>query len=222
MRFLENACVMTTRAFFLAAGAAAVTLAATACEAGTVTTAVADKATIEALLHKAARHKQVIAAPKINNGAALRYAGNTLNAFETAFNEGAGSVRVVAVLYGTSLLFAANDSLWNKYQLFDALDRSGDSLPAFVHSPQNPFYKADPSATEDFTVETLTKRGVLWFVCNNALMSLTRNIAQVHGADPETVYQDFRTNFVSGTTIVPSGVATLVLANEAGFALLPA
>jgi intracellular sulfur oxidation DsrE/DsrF family protein len=217
----ENERSNTSRASFLALGAIGLTLAATACEAGAQAPA-ADRNAIETILHKPARHKQVIGAPKIDNGATLRYAGNTLNAFETAFKEGPGTVHVAAVFYGTSLFFVANDALWSKYQLFDMLDRAGDSLPMIVHSPQNPFYRSRPSSGEDFTVETLTKRGVTWLVCNNALTGLARNIAAMHSVDPATVYQDFRTNFVPGTTVVPSGVATLVLAQEAGFAFLPA
>jgi intracellular sulfur oxidation DsrE/DsrF family protein len=214
----------TTRAMFLTAGAVGVALSATACESGaTGAAAVASLGDIEKILRKPARHKQVIAAPKINGGAALRYAGNSLNAFQTAFNEGAGTLHVAAVFYGTALVFVANDSLWSKYQLFDVLDRSGDALPLMVHSPQNPFYRSHVSPEgEDFSVETLSGRGVSWMVCNNALGGLTRGIASMHGVDPATVYDDFSRNFVPGTTIVPSGVATVVLAQEAGFALLPA
>jgi intracellular sulfur oxidation DsrE/DsrF family protein len=211
----------TTRATFLTAGAIGVALAATACESSAA--GPANRQEIEAILRKPARHKQVIAAPKINGGATLRYAGNSLNAFQDAFGEGVGTLHVVAVFYGTALMFVANDALWNKYQLFDVLDQSGDALPLMVHSPQNPFYAPHTSPNgEDFSVETLTKRGVSWLVCNNALTSLTRQIATVHGEDPSSVYNDFRENLVDGATVVPSGVATIVLAQEAGFALLPA
>ena len=222
----------TTRAAFLTASAIGVTLAATACATGaTGPGAPADMATIEAILRKPARHKQVIAAPKIDGGAALRYAGNTLNAFQFAFAEGAGSLHVACVFYGTALLFAADDWLWDKYHLFDVLDRTGDPLPTMVHSPQNPFYRARSSAPpsdpakggqEDFSVEALTRRGASWLVCNNALNGLTRELATASNLDPAGVYNDFRTHFVAGTTVVPSGTAAIVLAQESGFTFLPA
>jgi len=211
----------TTRAMFLTAGAIGVTLAATAREAAGAA-GPASRNTIETILHKPARHKQVIGAPKINNGAALRCAGNGMNTFQFDFGEGAGSLHVAAVFYGTALFFVANDALWSKYQLFDVLDRAGDALPLMVHSPQNPFYHARSNGGEDFSVETLTKRGVSWFVCNNALTGLTRQLATDRGVDPGRVYSDFRSNFVNGTTVVPSGVGTIVLAQEAGFTFLPA
>ncbi|HXM07227.1 MAG TPA: hypothetical protein VN936_07175, partial [Candidatus Acidoferrum sp.] len=164
----------STRAAFLAAGAVGLTLATARAAGSPGEAAPAGRSTIEAILHKPARHKQVIAAPKINSGAALRYAGNTLNAFQSGFGEGPGTLHVACVFYGTSLLFVADDTLWSKYQLFDVLDRSGDALPLIVHSPQNPFYHSRVSPTgEDFSIEALTKRGVTWFVCNNALNGLT-------------------------------------------------
>jgi intracellular sulfur oxidation DsrE/DsrF family protein len=213
----------TTRAAFLTVGALGLTLAAADAAGSSGEAAPAGRGAIEAILHKAARHKQVIAAPKINSGAALRYAGNTLNAFETGFGEGPGTLHVACVFYGTALFFVADDTLWSKYQLFDALDRSGDALPLIVHSPQNPFYHSHVSRTgEDFTVEALTKRGVTWFVCNNALNGITRSLAQQRGLDPLAVYADFRAHFVPGTIVVPSGTGTIVLAQEAGFTFLPA
>lgn len=213
-----------SRATFLAAGALGIALAAAACESETQAAPIADRRTIDALLHKPARHKQVIGAPRINGGATLRFAGNALNAFEYAFAEGAGSLHVAAVFYGSSLFFVADDDLWSRYQLFDVLDQSADPLPAFIHSPQNPFLHARPNANDphmDFSVETLTKRGVTWMVCNNALTEMTRQIAAVRNLDQVSVYNDFRQHFVDGVTVVPSGVATVVLAQEANFALIP-
>jgi intracellular sulfur oxidation DsrE/DsrF family protein len=213
-----------TRAMFLTAGAVGLTLAATACQAEA--TGVADRAAIEAVLHRPARHKQVIAAPKINGGAMLRYAGNSLDAFQNAFHEGPGTLHVLCVMYGTALLFVANEALWSKYQLFDILDRAGDALPLMVHTPENPFLHSRaatlPPGTPDDAVETLTRRGVSWFVCNNALTGLTRQLAAIHGTDESSVYDDFRHNLLPGALLVPAGVATVILAQEAGFTFLPA
>ncbi|MGB6984681.1 MAG: hypothetical protein WBD74_01760 [Candidatus Aquilonibacter sp.] len=222
-----------TRSTFLTAGALGFTLAA-APRDGIAAMAIANRAAIESVLHRPAPHKQVIAAPKIDGGAALRYAGNGLNAFQFAFGEGAGALHVVCVLYGTSLLFAANDVLWKNYQLFDVLDRAGDGLPLVVHTPANPFYRAHSSmhATDaasdengfyyDFTVQALTKRGVSWFVCNNALHGLSRQIAAIRNVEPAHVYNDFRENLIPEAMVVPAGVAAIVLAQEAGFTFLPA
>jgi intracellular sulfur oxidation DsrE/DsrF family protein len=221
---------MTTRSTFLAAGAALTAGALTSAPA-----AAADQGhAMDQVLARSARHRQVIAAPKLNGGAALRYAGNTLNAFQFALGQGAGSCHVVAVFYGTSLGYVLDDQIWARYKFFDLLDAAGDPLPAMVHTPANPFYRARStmSATaspsdergfyHDFTVEALTKRGVSWFACDNALHSLSGQIAQTQGADASHVYGDFVAHLVPGTTIVPAGVAAIVVAQELRYALLPA
>jgi intracellular sulfur oxidation DsrE/DsrF family protein len=200
----------TTRAAFLGAGAIGVAIAAAGCNAAAE--GVADQSSIEAILRRPARHKQVSGAPRIDGGAALRYAQNGLNAFQTAFHEGPSTFHIACVMYGTSLLFVANDSLWSRYRAFDVLDGAGDPLPLMIHTPQNPFYHS---------VEALSERGVSWFVCNNALTELTGHIASARALAQSTVYDDFRANFAPGTTVVPSGVATVVLAQEAGFTFLP-
>jgi intracellular sulfur oxidation DsrE/DsrF family protein len=221
-----------SRSAFLTAGAAGAALLATAVQPANAASDSASSAAIEAVLHRPARHKQVIAAPRIAGGQALRYAGNGLNAFQFAFGEGAGSMHIACVFYGPSLLFVANDALWGRYALFDVLDRANDALPTFVHTPQNPFLHARSSLRasdarddmhgfyHDFTVEALSRRGVTWMVCNNALQELTREIAAAQKTAPETVYADFRRNFVPGALVVPAGVAAIVLAQEAGFTFL--
>jgi intracellular sulfur oxidation DsrE/DsrF family protein len=225
----------TSRAAFLAAGTAGAALIATAAQAtAAVPPGVANVPALESLLHRAAKHKQVIAATKVDGGAPLRYAMNTINAFQFAYGEGPGTVHCACVFYGSALFIAANDALWGRYHLFDVLDNVGDSLPTIVHTPQNPFLYARSSLKtsdspddvrgfyHDGSVEALTRRGVSFLVCNNALTEITRQIAAVQKADPHNVYDDFRHNLVPGAVVVPAGVAALVLAQEAGFTFLPA
>ncbi|MGD1066463.1 MAG: hypothetical protein ABR975_06565 [Vulcanimicrobiaceae bacterium] len=223
---------MTTRSTFLAVTATGATLAAAARIAPAAAASVDNRA-MEAILAHPARHKQVIGAPRINLGASLRFAGNGLNAFQFALGQGAGSLKIVAVFYGTSLFYVFDDAMWDRYKLFDVLDRTGDPLPALVHGTQNPFYHArsamnshdDPNDEHgfyrDFSVEALTRRGVSWFACDNALHSTSNEIARLQNADPQHVYDDLRTHLVPGTTIVPAGVAAIVLAQEAHFTFLP-
>ena len=177
---------------------------------------------LEAVLHRPARHKQVIAAVKLDHGAPLRHAMNGLNAFQYAFKQGAGSLHVAVVFYGSSLLIALNDAMWNTYHLFDILDASGDGLPDMLHTPQNPFLKANSSRgeDEDISIETLSKRGVSFIVCNNALHAMSRFVAAKQNLSDKIVYEDLRRNIVPHAQIVPAGVAAIVLAQEAGFTFL--
>jgi intracellular sulfur oxidation DsrE/DsrF family protein len=208
-----------SRTAFITAGIAGTVLIAAARPAVAAgEPGVAGIAEINALLHRPARHKQVIAAPRINGGAAVRFAGNSLDAFEHAFGEPAGSLHVAFVFYGSSVFYAANDDLWGRYHLFDVLDASGDPLPLLTHSPANPFLRAGGERS----IEGLVRRGVTLFVCNNALHEAARGIAAVQKAAPEVVYADFRRNLIPGATVVPAGVAALVLAQEAAFTFLAA
>jgi intracellular sulfur oxidation DsrE/DsrF family protein len=223
----------SSRATFLAAGATGATLVAAATPAFAASPGVADRATLESLLNRSAKHKQVIAAPKIAGGAPLRYAVNTLNAFQFAYAEGPRSVHIACVFYGPALFIAAEDVLWGRYRLFDVLDAAGDPLPALVHTPQNPFRHArsslrasdapdDPRGFyHDLSVEALSRRGVSFLVCNNALQEMSHQVGAVEKVEPRTVYDDFRRNLVPGAMIVPAGVAALVLAQESGFTFLP-
>lgn len=205
-----------TRAAFLAAGVAGAALVAT----GTADAAV-DLHELHSALGKSARHRQVIAAPKVDQGTALRHAVNGLNAFEYAYGEGARSLHVVMVLYGSSVCMLANDRLWARYHLFDVLNNAGDGLPLMVHGPQNPFYRSDARAgRDDAQIQTLTGRGVSFVACNNALHTLARAAAASGGGDERAVYEEFVRNLVPGALVVPSGVAAIVLAQEAGYTYL--
>lgn len=225
----------TSRAAFLAAGTAGAALLASAAPGtAAVPPGVSSLAALESVLHRPAKHKQVIASPKVDGGSSLRYAMNTINAFQFAYGEGAGSTHVACVYYGPGLFIACNDALWGQYHLFDVLDQVGDPLPNIVHTPQNPFLHARSSLKtsdspddqrgfyHDGSVQALSRRGLTLLVCNNALTEVTREIAAVQKADPKNVYDDFRHNLVPGAMVVPAGVAALALAQEAGFTFLPA
>jgi intracellular sulfur oxidation DsrE/DsrF family protein len=189
---------------------------------------------MEAALARPARHRQVIAAQKINGGTALRLATNALNAFQFALGEGAGALHTVCVFYGSSLFYVASDELWARYRLFEVLDRAADPLPSIVHTPSNPFLHATSSLRttdapddrrgfyHDQSVEALSRRGVIWFVCDNTLHGIAQEVGAFVNADPARVYADFRRGFAPGTIVVPAGVAAIVLAQEAKFALQPA
>jgi intracellular sulfur oxidation DsrE/DsrF family protein len=193
-----------------------------------------DNAAMERVLARPARHRQVIAAPQMSRGTALRLAGNTLNAFQFALGGGPGAVHTICVFYGSSIFYVMNDSVWSTYRVFDVLDGAGDGLPLMVHEPRNPFLHARSNLRasdapddrngfyHDFSIEALTRRGVTWFVCDNALHTGAEQIGRFEHVDPGTVYADLRAGLAPGSIVVPAGVAAIVLAQEARFALQPA
>jgi len=208
----------TSRGAFLAAGVGGAMLAATA-RASAAT--VLDLHDLETVLRKNARHKTLIAATKVDRGISLHHAANVLNAFEDTYHEGPGAIRVACVFYGTSLVAALNDRMWGTYHLFDVLDQAQDGLPMMLHTPQNPFLRANPAAgRDDASIETLLRRGVALIVCNNALTTLARAIAQGQQADAARIHDELAKNLVPGAVLVPAGVAAIVLAQEAGYTYL--
>jgi intracellular sulfur oxidation DsrE/DsrF family protein len=210
----------TTRGAFLAAG---VGTAVFATSTGAQAAAPLNLHDLEGVLHSSARHKTVIAATKVDRGISMRHAANVLNAFEDTYHEGTGALRVVCVFYGTSIAAALNDAMWGKYQLFDVLDQAADSLPTILHTPQNPFLRANPQAgRDDASIETLLHRGVVILICNNALTTFARALAQNQRADAGRVHDELVQNLVPGTVLVPAGVAAIVLAQEAGYTYLGA
>jgi intracellular sulfur oxidation DsrE/DsrF family protein len=210
----------TTRAAFLAAGAGGALLAASATASAAPIVTLPE---LEGVLRKSARHKTLVAATKLERGAFLHHATNVLNAFEDTYREGPGAIRVACVLYGPSLVVALNDAMWGKYRLFDVLDQAEDGLPAMLHTPQNPFLRPNPAdGAQDAAVETLLRRGVSIAVCNNALTSLAKIIAQNQHTDAAHTHDELARNLVPGAMLVPAGVAAIVLAQEAGYTYLGA
>jgi len=161
---------------------------------------------LEGVLRKSARHKALIAATKLEYGISFHHAANVLNAFEDTYREGPEAIRVVCVLYGTSLVAALNDRMWAAFQLFDVLERAQDGLPMMLHTPQNPFLRSNPAAgRDDASISTLVHRGVAVMVCNNALMTVSRAIAQNQQTDAGRIHDELMQNLVPGAVLVPAG-----------------
>jgi intracellular sulfur oxidation DsrE/DsrF family protein len=211
-----------SRGAFLRAGAAGAMVAAAAPVAA-AQPAVLNRHDLQGVLRTKATHKTLIAATRIDRGASMHHAVNVMNAFEYTYGEGAGALHVAAVFYGSSLFYGVNDDIWGRYHLFDVLDQAADGLPQMLHTPQNPFLRANAAAgRNDSSLETLMRRGLTVMLCNTALHTITRSIAETQHVDERRVYGDFLGNLVPGTLVVPAGVAAIVLAQEAGYTYLGA
>lgn len=213
---------------FLAAGATSVVAAAgaPAVAASPIPTPAPgalrfDRAAFEAVLDRPFRHKQVFAATQLAGGVVLHYMENSMNAYAEGFGEGPGTLHAAAVMYGTSLALAFDDSMWAKYDVGAALNA-------------NPSYKSDPQLNvprNPFAarVVALVKSGASFFVCNNALNGaigmLVERSAKSKGRAPldhAAVHDDLAAHLLAGAMIVPAGVAALNAAQEAKFTLVQA
>ena len=87
--------------------------------AGAADNAVLDEAAFAARIRSAAKHRQLIAAPRVNDGAPLQFVVNTLNGFKTGWNEPDANVQIALVLFGSAVTIGLDDEAWRTYKLAD-------------------------------------------------------------------------------------------------------
>lgn len=183
------------------------------------------------------RHRQVYGMHRAEGGAAFAQMKNALNAYEYELGEGAGTMHVAAVLYGTAVALGLDDATWDAYGLVAAQQMRGDG----VGQPEgsgNPFRAArgtfDPAArfgnphhvSNDDSIEGLAKRGATFAVCNNALRGLATFLAtngkSAGRAPVESVLANLQAHLLPAAILVPAGVAALNAAQEAKFTYVAA
>jgi intracellular sulfur oxidation DsrE/DsrF family protein len=214
------------RAEFLAAAAAGAALVADA-RAAEAAAAPYDRREMNAILERPGRHHHIIGSPRINAVAALRSSAHIMGAYEFAMGEGPGTVAIIVSLYGpSSILMLVNDAFWAKSKAYELAQGLGDLPPQVLRGSRNPFYHArssmnpadDPADVNgfwhDYTVEALTRRGVKWFICNEALRTASRELAQLGDGEPDAILADLRAHLLPGALVVPSGSQALVIAQE--------
>jgi len=213
---------MLTRSGFLAATAVAPMLAAAApAAAATGASPVPgryafDRRRFATLLAKPAKHRQVIAWPKLEDGAGLHYAENALAAYTDGFGEGPGTLHVALVLYGSAIAALLPDGLWKTYSLETFLPKIGETVEK--NGSRNPYAER---------VLALVTNGVTFFVCNNALHGITEalaNNAEGHGAGTDELYAAFAEAIapLPYAQTVPAGIAALNAAQEAHYTFFQA
>ena len=198
---------MTSRRFFLAAGTIAAASAGMPFKASAAGPAF-DRATFEACLRAPFRHRQAFASPLVADGAVLGFMFNSLNAYDTGFGEGPGTLHVAAVLYHTGVALALDDDAWRSFGIAETLRRSGDRVTASADG--NPFVRAPQGRT----VGDLQSRQASFFVCRNALEDLARRSA--------TSLELLESHLLPGMSIVPAGVAAINALQEERFTLFVA
>lgn len=130
---------------------------------------------------------------------------------------------VVVILRHSAIPYAMEDRLWAKYK-FGEVFKADDPMTKTA-SVRNPFWKPKPG---DFKVpglgnvaigiNELQESGVMFCVCNMALMVYSAVVAQGMNADPEEVKKDWISGLLPGVQIVPSGVWAVGRAQERGCA----
>lgn len=199
---------MTSRRSFIAAGA----IVAAATGVPEVARAAApdfDRAAFEARVRAPFPHRQAFASPLVANGAVLGFMFNSLNAYETGFGEGPGTLHAAAVFYHLGVALALDDAAWRTFGIADVLRRAGDRVAATV-ADGNPFVRQP----HGWTFDELARRNASFFVCRNALADLARRGG--------TTYDALTAHLLPGMSIVPAGVAAINALQEERFTLFVA
>jgi intracellular sulfur oxidation DsrE/DsrF family protein len=87
---------------------------------------------------------------------------------------------------------------------------------------RNPYYRPRSGDTSGSgsSIESLSKRGVIFLVCNVAANNWARSLAEKTQRDREEVKREVFANLVPGTIVMPSGVFALMRAQNAGCAYM--
>ncbi len=214
---------MINRSSFLGvAGGAAATLAVAGAGSPPAAAAAAggfvfNRAALEAVLARPALHRQVFGTARLAGGVVLHYMHNSLVAYRDAFAEGPGTLHAAGVFYGTSIAALCPDAIWKTFALEKYLTRTGEPFEQGSNG-------GNPYAAQ---VAELHASGASFFVCNNSLTELARDLSNAPegaGSDPTEIYAEFASELrkAPGVLLVPAGVATINAAQEAHFTLFVA
>ena len=154
------------------------------------------------------RHRQVVDAYAANAGFPLAFAYTFLVPNESAV--------AVVVLRHEAFPIALGNAMWEKYKIGAALKIIDPETQA--PAIKNPFLHPKPGVllVDDFALDRLLARGVVFGACNIALHVQSKMLAGNASVSAEEAAKEWTANVVPGITIVPSGTWGVNRAQEAG------
>jgi intracellular sulfur oxidation DsrE/DsrF family protein len=128
---------------------------------------------------------------------------------------------VVVVLRHTSIGYAMEDRLWEKYKLGELFEANDPETKQ--HATRNPFWKPKAGAFKIpgigeilIGINELQSNGVMFCVCEAAIVVYGAVTAQKMNLDAAEVKKDFMSGLLPGIQRVPSGVWALGRAQAKG------
>jgi hypothetical protein len=205
----------------MSAAAAGLSVAATAGPARAADGAMLDEAAFVAKIRTTAKHRQAIGTVRVNDGACLQFAVNTLNGFAT-WGEPAANVQVAMTLAGSGCVLGLGDAAWKTYHFAELLKKFPNEFMTPDGTQGNPWAHASATlpASADPSIPALVKRGVRIYICNTALGAMANRIIAAgygEGGDIAAVTAKLRTHALPGTEVVPAGISALVVLQENGY-----
>ena len=144
---------------------------------------------------------------------AMQYAHNYFIANESAYGLKDSDLAVVLMARHSSTPFAYNDAMWAKYgaalsELIKFTDRETGQPPTVnVYASRGAI-----------SLDSLSKRGVHFAVCQMATRVFAGGIARRTGGDANTIYTDLASNLIENSNLVSAGIVTVNRAQERGYA----
>jgi hypothetical protein len=161
------------------------------------------------------RHRQLVDAYTINDGAPLEFA-STFLATNGAFGAGSTLATAVIVLRHAAFPIAVGDYIWRRYKIGEAFKvvDPATKMPAL----RNPFLrpKSGILPVDDMAVDRLLANGAVFGCCDIALKFQSRMLAGNAGVSPAEAAREWTASVIPGITILPSGVWGVNRAQEAG------
>src|ERR1700746_2341515 len=154
------------------------------------------------------RHRQVVDAHEANAGFPL--------AFAYTFLVPNKSATAAVVLRHGAFPIALGNAMWEKYKIGESLK----IIDPETTSPaiKNPFLRPKPGVllADDFAIDRLLERGVVFGACNMALQVQSKMLAGNAGVTAEEAAKEWAANVIPGITIIPSGTWGVNRAQEMG------
>jgi intracellular sulfur oxidation DsrE/DsrF family protein len=160
------------------------------------------------------KHKQFFDGVSPNEGFVLAFAGNFLNLNHEVYGLEDKDMTAVVGLRHMAMPFALPDDVWARYKIGESLQIKDVSTGSIA--TRNPFLYANGVVLPGTDIPTLTKRGVLFTVCNVALTVLSGNFSKNAGVSKEAAKAEWTQKLLPGMTLVPVGVMAVNLAQEHG------
>jgi intracellular sulfur oxidation DsrE/DsrF family protein len=154
------------------------------------------------------RHRQVVDAYEVNAGFPL--------AFAYTFLVSNKSATAVVVLRHVAFPMALAHAMWEKYKIGESLKIIDPETKA--SAIKNPFLRPKPGVllADDFAIDRLLERGVVFGACNIALQVQSKMLARNANVTAEEAAKEWAANVIPGVTIIPSGTWGVNRAQEAG------
>lgn len=160
------------------------------------------------------KHKQVF--DVLDPTIALIVVKNWLDAWESVYGLKHPDVNAVVGIAGKGFVINAGDALYEKFpigELFQVNDPA-TGKPA----TKSPFLAGDqPAMMAGAGVRSLQARGVVFWMCNNALNAVSGRIATAVKRPQPEIYQEVRAGLNPGVIVVPAHTMLVGMVQEKGF-----